>query len=218
APNDYRSYRAASVGSQIRDFYRMLNGERPRATTTLDQHAVDVFRRLRSDQTPAQAISMFLFLLAAMLENAEEPAIEAPADIIERHRIENISVADIRRRGARFWVENASRFRHPSFAYAELTTLPNLVVRHAGSRIFQEAHFDLLRAGERDLFDYSAPATVTVVTRGGVHFTPPAIARSLTEQAAGLVARQRAITVLDPACGSGAFLLEAARFFRHRDP
>jgi adenine-specific DNA-methyltransferase len=217
-PNDHRSYRASSVASQIRDFYGMLSRERSRATTTLDQHAVDIFRRLRSDQAPAQAIGMFLFLLAAMLDNAEERAIDAAADIIERHRIENISVADIRRPGARFWVENAARFRHPSFAYAELTTLPNLVVRHAGSRIFQEAHFDLLRAGERDLFDYAAPATVSVVTRGGVHFTPPGIARSLTEQAAARVANRRAVTVLDPACGSGAFLLEAARFFRLRNP
>jgi adenine-specific DNA-methyltransferase len=217
-PNEHRSYRAASVGSQIRDFYGMLNRERSRTTTTLDQHAVDIFRRLRSDQTPAQAIGMFLFLLAAMLDNAEERAIDAAADIIERHRIEYISVADIQRPGARFWIENAARFRHPSFAFAELTTLPHLVVRHVGSRIFQEAHFDLLRAGERDLFDYAAPATVSVVTRGGVHFTPPGIARSLTEQAAVLIAKKCAITVLDPACGSGAFLLEAARFFRLRDP
>ena len=217
-PNDQRSYRSASVATKMRDFYSMLDRERSRATTTLDQHTVDIFRRLRSDQSPAQAVGMFLFLLAAMVDNAEEQAIDGAAEIIERHEIENITVADIRRPGARFWVENAARFRHPAFAYDELRTLPNLVVRHAGSRIFQEAHFELLRAGERDLFDYAAPATVSVTTRGGVHFTPPGIARSLTEQAAGRVTKHDAVSVLDPACGSGAFLLEAARFFRLRNP
>ena len=92
--------------------------------------------------------------------------------------------------------------------------LPDLAVRHAGSDIFQEAHFELLQTGQRDMLGYIGPAKAKDVTRGGVHFTPPALARSLVEQTLGqlkdLPGRKR-LTIFDPACGSAAFLHEALR-------
>lgn len=52
------------------------------------------------------------------------------------------------------------------------------------------------------------------MTRGGAHFTPPSLARSVVDQTlqqfTNLQSRT-ALTLLDPACGSGAFLHEAVR-------
>ena len=90
-------------------------------------------------------------------------------------------------------------------------------MRHAGSEIFQEAHFELLRAPSLDLFSYVGPAEAKSVTRGSAHFTPAALARCIVEQTLlqleDLACRKKLI-VLDPACGSGSFLHEALRALR----
>ena len=99
----------------------------------------------------------------------------------------------------------------------ELRLHPALAVRHAGSAIFQEAHFALLRAPMTDLFGYAGVATANPTTRGGAHFTPAALARIVVEQAIAQVPgldRKRKLVVTDPACGSGAFLHEAMRTLR----
>ena len=99
----------------------------------------------------------------------------------------------------------------------QLRLVPSLAVRHAGSEIFQEAHFELLRAPSPNLFGHIGPATSRPITRGVAHFTPPALARSVVEQTLAQVpelATQGNLVVLDPACGSGAFLHEALRTLR----
>jgi adenine-specific DNA-methyltransferase len=98
-----------------------------------------------------------------------------------------------------------------------LKLFPGLAVRHAGSEVFQEAHVELIRSPASDLFGYVGPAEAKAASRGGAHFTPPALARSLCEQTLaelGDVSTQRKLTVMDPACGSGAFLHEAMRTLR----
>jgi adenine-specific DNA-methyltransferase len=59
---------------------------------------------------------------------------------------------------------------------------------------------------------------VAPVSRGGTHFTPATLARSLVERSldslATPVAQRREFTLCDPACGSGAFLHEALRALR----
>jgi SAM-dependent methyltransferase len=196
----------------------MLSQERAQSATSLDQHTIDVFRRIRSNQEPSQAVGLFLFFLAMMLEKADNEAIDRADDIIARHGIQDVTGEHVRAFGSQFWADGALRFRHPIFSRDSLSTLPSLVVRHAGARIFQEAHFELLRAGDKDLFDFAAPAIVQVNTRGGVHFTPPGLARSLTERAVAETQNRDSISILDPACGSGAFLVEAARHIIARIP
>jgi hypothetical protein len=99
-----------------------------------------------------------------------------------------------------------------------LRLLPALAVRHAGGRLFQEAHFELLRAPTSlDLFGLIEAPEVRQTSRGGTHYTPPALARVLVEQALGSlpgVYSSSELTVCDPACGSGAFLHEMLRALR----
>ena len=94
-----------------------------------------------------------------------------------------------------------------------LHSYPELAMRHASGAIFQEAHYELVSTLSPDLFEFVEPAR-SKPKRGGVHFTPPLIARALAEQAlarlSNISARER-ITVADIACGSGAFLLEFLR-------
>ena len=98
-----------------------------------------------------------------------------------------------------------------------LTLHPNLAIRHAGGQLFQEAHFDLVRAPAPDLFGFVEHPTLDRVSRGGTHFTPPALARSIVDytlaQFSDLDVRQT-LVLSDPACGSAAFLHEALRGLR----
>jgi adenine-specific DNA-methyltransferase len=95
---------------------------------------------------------------------------------------------------------------------------PALAVRHAGGQLFQEAHFELLRVSPNsDLFGLIDAPEIKVDSRGGTHFTPPALARSLVEQVFAAIpdlATRSTLTLCDPACGSGAFLHEALRALR----
>src|SRR5689334_21603908 len=66
-----RQYKARSVAQHLPEFYQVLGKERARASSTLGQHAVDVFRRLRSvceghSGLVDHSLALFLFLLGAM--------------------------------------------------------------------------------------------------------------------------------------------------------
>ena len=101
-----------------------------------------------------------------------------------------------------------------------LSLVPSLAIRHAGSDIFQDAHFELLRAPTADLFGRVGPAETRAVARGGAHFTPPALARTIVEQTLAQLSslrRRRELVLLDPACGSGSFLHEALRALRRME-
>ncbi|TIU11358.1 MAG: hypothetical protein E5W44_11035, partial [Mesorhizobium sp.] len=82
---------------------------------------------------------------------------------------------------------------------------------------FQEAHFAFQSSAQSDLFGYQPVSSSKQISRGAHHFTPPSLARTIVEQSLAAlpdVATRQLLTVCDPACGSGAFLTEAARALR----
>ncbi len=90
---------------------------------------------------------------------------------------------------------------------------PTLLFRHAASRLYQEAHLEI----ERNPQGYFLGLEPTYEPIGAsssrdVRFTPPNLARALVQKALAAIAdRKEGLTVLDPACGSGIFLVEAIR-------
>lgn len=204
-----------SVESQLDTFYRFLHTDRVRSNQTVVDHVLTLFRQVRSlvagqGIDDVKCVNAFLGVLARMIEEARPGATSnalawpngAEAEALVR-ALPNGPLAQLTRDAL-----NAS---------LALRLDPALAVRHAGSSIFQEAHFALLRAPATDLFGYAGVAQSLQTTRGGAHFTPAALARIVVEQAIaqvpGLVNRPR-LVVSDPACGSGAFLHEAMRTLR----
>ncbi|RIK80190.1 MAG: hypothetical protein DCC68_11555 [Planctomycetota bacterium] len=96
----------------------------------------------------------------------------------------------------------------------------DLLVRHASGTLYQEAHKELRSPGiissQRELFP-----EFMVVDHGGrrdaapsyIHHTPESLARALIEVALKFVQwpNEGPFSILDPACGSGVFLIEAFR-------
>jgi hypothetical protein len=90
---------------------------------------------------------------------------------------------------------------------------PTLLFRHAASRLYQEAHLEIER-NPQGYFPGLEPThePVGAASPRDVRFTPPNLARALVQKAFEAVTdRKRNLTILDPACGSGVFLVEAIR-------
>ena len=205
----------SSIANQMGQFYRYLTQDRVRSSQRVTDHMLMIFRRVRSLVADAQmdddrSIDAYLEFLARAI-NPSHPFTEAPQAYIADEDL----LGSLAPTGVDALLEEVTS-RSPSAL--PLALVPSLAVRHAGSEIFQEAHFELYRTSTSlDLFGYIDPAKGKRITRGSTHFTPPALARSIAEQALAhlpdLKERER-LTILDPACGSGSFLYEALRVLR----
>ena len=94
-----------------------------------------------------------------------------------------------------------------------------LTLRHASGPLFQEVHSELGRSPRQPGFfglDHVAAGAASVDVMG-TYYTPPAIARLVAEIATQGFLDRTAIVVLDPACGSGSFLIEAAHALRRNN-
>jgi adenine-specific DNA-methyltransferase len=95
---------------------------------------------------------------------------------------------------------------------ADVRLQPSVLIRHALGTLYQEAHLAIERSLQPYLPGLAPGDPAKGYLRRDVRFTPPALARSLALQALQRTKDvTRPITVLDPACGSGVFLIEAVR-------
>jgi SAM-dependent methyltransferase len=200
-----------SVEARLDAFYGYLTSDRIQSSRRVVDHLIDSFRRIRSlvDQTglgDEHSVEAFLFALQLGMERSGRPLVVGSdrsgfASILPAGPLDSV-------------IDGMMNGPGPMSA---LRLHPDLAIRHAGSEIFQEAHFSLTSASTSDLFDWVGPATAKRETRGSAHFTPPALARSIVEQTlegiGGLQSR-KSLVIYDPACGSGSFLYEALRTLR----
>jgi len=209
-PRDAQSYSRQSVESDLDGFYRYLTEDRVKSNRTVVEHLLGLFRRLRSlvhdaglpDEDTTDVFTATLARLA--FDGGLDGSIFDHADKIQalKSGAYEAAVQDI-------------QLAHST--YDALRFQPALAVRHASGQVFQEAHFELMRVGAQDLFGLVGMAEAAPVSRGGAHFTPPALARIVVEQAIkqlGDLDQRAKLAISDPACGSGAFLYEAMRVLR----
>ncbi len=88
-----------------------------------------------------------------------------------------------------------------------------LLLRHAASQLYQEAHLLIERDPQRTFFGMSTTEDPRGALPRDTRFTPPNLARALAQRALDAFAPSRTtdLTILDPACGSGIFLQECLR-------
>lgn len=108
------------------------------------------------------------------------------------------------------------------FSVNNLHLKPNveIIFRHTAGSIFQDAH-SLVESfnPELDLFD-GAPSPSKLIKKKGTttHYTPSGLVRSLVEVSLDKCALSKSnISVLDPSCGSGEFLVEVLKQLRERE-
>ena len=216
-PNEVRVFGRSGVERSLDRFYVFLNEDRLRSNKSVVDHLLGFFRRIRAlshaaGLPDARTTDVFATALAHLM------AVDgAPLNPLNYGLSEDGPqlYSALNSSGLAAAIEEIDR---ASGSLSLLKLHPALAVRHAGGQLFQEAHFELIRgSGDFDLFGLMGNAEVKPSTRGGTHFTPPALARSIVEQTLAAlpnVASWRELTLCDPACGSGAFLHEALRALR----
>lgn len=213
AAHDAQVYSLESVQRDLNGFYRYLCRDKLRSNRTVVRHLVNLFGRVRSlvahkGLSDQRSIDAFVTVLADLIvdndQSVDVVAFGLPADANEL--LSEIAGPSLE--------EALYEIRTAPSSLSALTLHPNLAIRHAGGQLFQEAHFDLVRAPAPDLFGYMDPAILERRSRGGTHFTPPALARSIVDHTLAHVkdlSNRESLVISDPACGSAAFLHEALR-------
>ncbi|MBK8161026.1 MAG: SAM-dependent DNA methyltransferase [Rhodospirillaceae bacterium] len=219
-PNEPRIFERGGVERSLIKFYSYLTDDRLRSNKSVVDHLLGLFRRIRSLSHAAgiadeRTTDIFVATLAGMIAHEEvlghpERFGLAPDVLDLQASLDSVGLA-----AAQDEISRASG------SLSLLKLHPALAVRHAGGQLFQEAHFELLRApNSLDLFGLIGAPDVKVSSRGGTHYTPPALARSVVEQALGALGHihtRKQLTICDPACGSGAFLHEVLRALRRSE-
>lgn len=216
-PDDARVYERGGVERSLDRFYTYLNEDRLRSNRGIVEHLLNFFRRVRSLAHHAKvpdgrAIDVYLAALAGLIApdaiGQDLSVLGLAEDVAELHA----------RIPANALNAASSEAAAAPGALSRLRLHPALAIRHAGGQLFQEAHFELLRVSpDFDLFGLVEAPETRVTHRGGTHFTPPALARSIVEQVLAQVpnlSTRAELVLCDPACGSGAFLHEALRALR----
>lgn len=217
AAREPRVYERGGVERSLDRFYTYLNEDRLRSNRSVVDHLLNYFRRIRSLSHNAglpdvRTTDIYLAALARLIapeQYESDPGALGLADdgpeLCTQLAAHGLDAAG---------TEVATAPGGLSF----LQLHPALAIRHAGGKLFQEAHFELLRVSPNfDLFGLIDAPETRVDNRGGTHFTPPALARSIVEQVLAAIpdlASRKELTLCDPACGSGAFLHEALRALR----
>jgi len=219
-PASTRRFARHSVESRLETFYEYLFLDRIRNRLNVVEHAVNLLRRIRSvvneEQLPDEAsLHIFLFIIAILLSDQQDASLENPSNLLASYALDPAYLDSFCSVETKTITALIEQFTYPINSFrTSLELIPQLLVRHAGGTIFQEAHFEIIQSKQIDLFGLPAAADVRVATRGGIHFTPPGLARAIVEQTFAAKTLPRRITILDPACGAGAFLHEALRFLR----
>ena len=100
-----------------------------------------------------------------------------------------------------------------------LTPNLDLVLRHASGTLFQEAQKEVLFFDSQiNLFgEISNSLVLKNRNYSSVHYTPSFLSRTIVEHSLNhLDLRKNLITILDPACGSGEFLIETLKQLKER--
>jgi len=190
------------------------------------QHVLRAFRMVREAMAPCvglEAIRVFnllLLLVGAETSNGEERGLLSCrtigglwelADDSERALIGNMELdAQMMSRNIAPVIDRLLE-REP---VADLKLHADLLIRHAAGQLYQEAHLILERDPQMVFAGLAEPATPRGTPKRDARYTPIELARFLTQQVLNKVTSLDGpdeCVVLDPACGSGVFLLEALR-------
>jgi adenine-specific DNA-methyltransferase len=189
------------------------------------RHVLEPFRQIRlriGARDPLLAVQLLNGLLL-VAEVAQKPArrndveairtfSDALKELSDKER-ELCGLVDIPRAVAALNAMDLVRSMVAPDPYTGCRLHPTLLFRHAANQLYQEAHLEIERNPQGYLPGLEPTAEpVSGVSPRDVRFTPPNLARALVQKALEVIADQRSsLTILDPACGSGIFLVETIR-------
>ncbi len=212
------SYSCRSVIEHLHEFHRHLENTAPDRSRNIVAHVLRVFRQIRTivgdEDNGTRSLGVFLSLLACVatdqfrIFDGNSELWGLPPEAIEYSK----TIPDATWRPLWNDLSGIGRYQvlRPDF---------QLVIRHAAGAIFQEAHLEAQLSLDSWFPGLEGPATValqSIPREPGIYFTPPALARTLAEEATSDIPNvsARKLLLFDPACGSGELLKECLRLLK----
>ena len=182
------------IERNLENFLHVLTSRQVEPPASIVDHVLQCFRSHRHvaaehELTPAQSLSTFLTMLDDIIRGETSPIDpRLPPDHRDRLNDELSYNPLVQRK-------------------ADLA----LTMRHAAGMVFQETHAELsTEPVQPPLFGLTPVPGRSTRNRVGAYYTPPGLARILTDIAVSPYLDRDSIRIADPACGSGIFLSEAA--------
>jgi len=220
----------ADLPTDKRQAFNLLNkikrSTRPKYSPVIT-YILDAFRQIRAMMPPKADIDT-ITIFNALLLSAEK--VKHANEIDEWQNSRNLSEAfgvlspDENDFAGIAFLKNTEILTKPIgwllrlFAEPEpelqLILEPHLLLRHAAGALYQEAHLLIEREHEQLHFPGEARSKKSKNIKRDVRFTPATLARTITQQAFNSnldLIDKECLEILDPACGSGIFLVEALR-------
>lgn len=197
------------VREKFYQFLRILNSNSYRSSDDVTPFIIDIFRSIRNQtgerKEPVDALNILYVLLVSMEED------NLNADTLKKWGIaEDIDIPQ----NFDGYVE---RLKQGS---CRIKPVLDLILRHGSGLLFQEAHRIALGFSKQlSLFGgYSSDIHLAEESYSSLHYTPLYLARSIVEKSIeGLDLTKNEIRVLDPACGSGTFLMEVLKQLKEKN-
>lgn len=212
------SYSSRSVIERLHEFHRHLERTAPDRSHNITSHVLRIFRQIRTvvgeQDNGVRSLKILIYLLACA---ATEQNRIAEGDLELWGLPENVvELSDLIPEAT--WrplyndLSGIGRYDvlRPDF---------QLVIRHASGAVFQEAHLEVQLSPNAWFPGFEGPASVSsqaTPKETGVYFTPPALARTLAEEATTDIENvpEKTLLLFDPACGSGELLKECLRLLK----
>ena len=190
-------------------FLKILNSTSYRTSDDVTPFILGLFAQLRNltqeRREPVEALNLLFKLLISLEENDLSQA------TCNRWEINNV-VEPVGFEALRESISQWVRQIKPDLDY---------ILRHGSGPLFETAHREALYFDSQlNLFGEisSSLGYASQPKYTGVHYTPRYLVRSIVENALkGLDLDKPSLTVLDPACGSGAFLQEVLKQLREKN-
>lgn len=204
------SYEQNLVFENSDKFFKYLGKGSSNVENSIVPYVMRTYRQLRNeiktDNSGVDSLRALLYLLAYSRDgeqvNLDEWGLnEQDAEII--HAIDSYKwnmIAESFMRGIRF----TDRWLQPDV---------DLILRHTSGRLFEEANYIAYLPAQLTLFPDEKIRYSNETMQDGAYFTPSYVARSIVEEALSQVklGEKEELTIFDPACGAGGFLVEALR-------
>lgn len=197
------------VQEKFEQFVKILNSNSYKTSDDVSPFVLELFRKMRNDTTESKEPLEALNLLYCLLVSLEEESFSA--DVFDKWSISNIAIPG-------YFDELVSLIKA---GRRNINPNLDLMLRHSSGVLFQDAH-RVAQSFDRQLSLFGG-FTSNIVLKSeelysSIHYTPQYLARSIVEKCvSNLDLSKPVIRILDPACGSGSFLIEALKQLKEKD-
>ncbi len=224
-PNLLRRFHIPQQEQGAIDFLKVLQKVEPLQVPNVIQYVLYAFRLIRGIPCCSEPLWAVRLLNGLLLATDE-----IRANRIDRQRVirartfgETLGAMSVRRRKLAEVADLPKKIRDQDVGVLNqfflerdprtgLELLPDLLFRHASSKLYQEAHLQIERNPQLSFPGMGSIDEPTGTVSRDIRFTPPNLARALVQQAIKALGKlPPRLIALDPACGSGIFLQECLR-------